>query len=106
MSTNSTQLTCASDHGLTVVAGSTLLLGVLLLLVLCAGGAWRAISYPGLLGEEPGGWSDTFSGSDIYSEPENKVDLGVLRGADHDGHVLVLPFSMGDGVLVKFKVTL
>ena len=53
-----------------------------------------------LLGEEPGGWSDTFSGSDIYSEQENKVDLGVLRGADHDERVLVSPFSTVDGVCV------
>eukprot|EP00966_Prymnesium_polylepis_P127855 2956624-Prymnesium_polylepis.1 len=37
-----------------------------------------------LLRQEPGGGSDTFSGAGIYSEPEKKVDLGVLRGADHD----------------------
>ena len=37
---------------------------------------------------------------------EKKVDLGVLRGADHDGHVQVSPFSTVDGVCVKFKVTL
>ena len=60
----------------------------------------------GLLGEEPGGGSGTFSGSDINSEQENKVDLGVLRGADHDGRALVSPFSTVDGVCVKFKVIL
>ena len=41
---------------------------------------------------------------------KRKVNLGVLRGADHDGRVLVSPFSMVDGVCgqpsVKFKVTL
>ena len=25
---------------------------------------------------------------------ENKVDLGILRGADHDGRVLVLAFAI------------
>ena len=38
------------------------------------------------------------SGSVIYVETERKVDLGVLRGADHDGLVLVSPFSTVDGV--------
>ena len=37
---------------------------------------------------------------------ENKVDLGVLRGADHDERGLVSPFSTVDRVRVKFKVTL
>ena len=41
---------------------------------------------------------------------EKKVDLGVLRGADHDRRidrrVPVSQFSTVDGVCVKFKVTL
>ena len=66
----------------------------------------RARKHTSLLGEAPSGCNAPFSRADIEVDHENKVDLGVLRGADHDGHVLVLPFSMGDGVLVKFKVTL
>jgi hypothetical protein len=54
-----------------------------------------------LLRHETGGGSDTFSGAGIYSEPENKVDLGVLRGADHDGVVLVSPFLTVDRVCVS-----
>ena len=45
---------------------------------------------------ETGGGSDTFAGTDISSGPENKVDLGVLRGADHDGLVLVSPLFLND----------
>ena len=60
----------------------------------------------GLLGEVPGGVWHVFSSAGIDVEPKKKVDLGVLRGADHDGRNLVLPFSTVDGVCVKFKVTL
>ena len=52
----------------------------------------------GLLGEAPGGVRRGFSGAGINVEHEKKVDLGVLRGADHDGRVLVSPFSTVDGV--------
>ena len=64
---------------------------------------WR---HTGLLGEEADGvWHIKPSAtSDV--EHKKKVDLGVLRGADHDGRVLVSPFSTVDGVCVKFKVTL
>ena len=60
----------------------------------------------GLLREELGGWCVPFSRGSIDIGHEKKVDLGVLRGADHDGRVLVSPFSTLDGVCVKFKVTL
>ena len=59
-----------------------------------------------LLGEDRVEWNHPFSGTVIYVETEKKVDLGVLRGADHDGRVLVSPFSTVDGVCVKFKVIL
>ena len=45
-----------------------------------------------------------FSRRVIDSEYEKKVDLGVLRGADHDGRHLVSPFSTVDGVCVKLKI--
>ena len=60
----------------------------------------------GLLREEPGGWCAPKTRGSIDIDHEKKVDLGVLRGADHDGRVLVSPFSTLDGVCVKFKVTL
>ena len=47
-----------------------------------------------------------FSRGSIDIDHEKKVDLGVLRGADHDGHVPVSPFSTVDGVCVKLKITL
>ena len=58
-----------------------------------------------LLREEPGGWCTTKPRGSIDIDHEKKVDLGVLRGADHDGHVPVSPFSTVDGVCVKLKVT-
>ena len=42
-----------------------------------------------------------FSGTVIYSEQENKVDLEVLRGADNDGVVLVSPFLTVDREFVS-----
>ena len=42
----------------------------------------------------------------IEVDHQKKVNLGVLRGADHDGPDKVLPFSTVDGVSVEFKVTL
>ena len=54
----------------------------------------------GLLGEDPGGVWAVKRGSTIDIEHEKKVDLGVLRGADHDGLVSKSPFSMVDGVCV------
>ena len=42
-----------------------------------------------------------FSGTTIEVDHQKKVDLGVLRGADHDGRHLVSPFSTVDGVCVK-----
>jgi hypothetical protein len=38
----------------------------------------------------------------IYIDHKKKVDLGVLRGADHDGCVPIPSFSTVDGVCVKF----
>ena len=59
-----------------------------------------------LLREEPGGWCAPKTRGSIDIDHEKKVDLGVLRGADHDRRVPVSPFSTVDGVCVKFKVTL
>ena len=59
----------------------------------------------GLLTEAPGGWGRPFWGAGIDIGHEKKVDLGVLRGADHDGRVQKLPFSTVDRVCVEFKVT-
>ena len=56
----------------------------------------------GLLGEDPGGVWAVKLGSTIDIEHEKKVDLGVLRGADHDGLVRKAPFSIVDGFYVKF----
>ena len=47
-----------------------------------------------------------FSHAGIDIDHKKKVDLGVLRGADHDGRGPVLPFPMVDGVYVKFKLPL
>jgi hypothetical protein len=58
-----------------------------------------------LLREEPDDKCPPFSGTTIDIDDEKKVDLGVLRGADHDGRVPVSPFSTVYGVYVKFKVT-
>ena len=76
----------------------------------------RVVSHPeagceskgrtGLLREEPGGWCAPKTRGSIDIDHEKKVDLGVLRGADHDRRVPVSPFSTVDGVCVKFKVTL
>ena len=52
----------------------------------------------GLLPCETGGWCHPFSRVDIDVDHKKRVDLGVLRGADHDGLVLVSPFSTVDGV--------
>ena len=59
----------------------------------------------GLLPEAPGGWSRTNTGANIDVDQEKKVDLGVLRDADHDGRVQKLPLSTVDGVGLKFEVT-
>ena len=40
-----------------------------------------------------GGQSHPFSGANINVEHKKKVDLGVLRGADHDGRASEAPFS-------------
>ena len=47
-----------------------------------------------------------FSGTTIEVDHQKKVDLGVLRGADHDERVQDSPFSTVDGVHVEFKVIL
>ena len=59
-----------------------------------------------LLREALGGWCAPKTRGSIDIDHEKKVDLGVLRGADHDGHVPVSPFSTVDGVCVKLKITL
>ena len=63
------------------------------------------VTLTGLLTEAPGGWGRPFWGAGIDIGHEKKVDLGVLRGADHDGRVQKLPFSTVDRVCVEFKVT-
>jgi hypothetical protein len=55
----------------------------------------------GLLGEDRGGVRRVFSSAGIDVEHQKKVDLGVLRGAECHGHVLVPPFSTVDRVCVK-----
>ena len=42
-----------------------------------------------------------FSNAGIDVEKEKKVDLGVLRGADHDGRGPVSQFPTVDGVYVN-----
>jgi hypothetical protein len=64
---------------------------------------YYALRHTGLLGEAPGGLGHPFSHAGIDIDHKKKVDLGVLRGADHDGRGPVLPFPMVDGVYVKFK---
>ena len=59
---------------------------------------WGGHGNTGLLREELGGWCVPFSRGSIDIGHEKKVDLEVLRGADHDGRVLVSPFSTVDGV--------
>ena len=71
---------------------------------LYVGGTGR-LPITGLLTEAPGGWGRPFWGAGIDIGHEKKVDLGVLRGADHDGRVQKLPFSTVDRVCVEFKVT-
>ena len=63
-------------------------------------------TYTGLLGEDPGGGCVPKAGTTIEVGHKKEVDLGVLRGADHDGSGLLSPFSTVDGVCVKFEVTL
>ena len=60
----------------------------------------------GLLPEAPGGLGHPFSHAGIDIDHKKKVDLGVLRGAGHDGACPVPPFSTVDGVSVKFKLIL
>ena len=59
-----------------------------------------------LLREEPGGWCAPKAGATIEVGHEKKVDLGVLRGADHDGRVPESPFTTVDRVCVEFEVTM
>ena len=47
----------------------------------------------GLLRKGSGGQSHPFSGANINVEHKKKVDLGVLRGADHEGRASEAPFS-------------
>ena len=60
----------------------------------------------GLLAEAPGGLGHPFSHAGIDIGNKKKVDLGVLRSADHDERVQDSPFSTVDGVHVEFKVIL
>ena len=60
----------------------------------------------GLLGEDPGGGCVPKAGTTIEVGHKKEVDLGVLRGADHDERDPQSPFLMIDGVRVEFKVTL
>ena len=48
----------------------------------------------GLLPCETGGWCHPFSRVDIDVDHKKRVDLGVLRGADHDGLGTQAPFEM------------
>ena len=48
----------------------------------------------GLLPCETGGWCHPFSRVDIDVDHKKRVDLGVLRGADHDGLGAQVPFEM------------
>ena len=66
---------------------------------------WRE-RITGLLAEAPGGLGHPFSRRSIEVGHKKKVDLGVLRGADHDELGPVPPFSTVDGVSVKFKLIL
>ena len=59
-----------------------------------------------LLREEPGGWCAPKAGATIEVGHEKKVDLGGLRGADHDGRVPESPFTTVDRVCVEFEVTM
>ena len=61
---------------------------------------------PSLLREEPGGWCAPKAGATIEVGHEKKVDLGVLRGADHDGRGSESPFTTVDRVCVEFEVTM
>ena len=58
-----------------------------------------------LLREEPGGWCAPKAGATIEVGHEKKVDLGVLRGADHDGRVPESPFTT-DQRLIEFVSSL
>ena len=46
----------------------------------------------GLLPHETGGWCHPFSHVGINVDHKKRVDLGVLRGADHDGLGEQTPF--------------
>ena len=59
-----------------------------------------------LLGEAPGGWCAPKRSATIGVGHEKKVDLGVLRGADHNGLVPGAPFSTIDGASVEFELIL
>ena len=48
--------------------------------------------HTGLLSHETGGWCHPFSRVGINVDHEKRVDLGVLRGADHDGLGAQAPF--------------
>ena len=60
----------------------------------------------GLLREEPCGWCAPKAGATIEVGHEKKVDLGVLRGADHDGRDIESSFSTVDRVGVEFEIFL
>jgi hypothetical protein len=47
------------------------------------------------------GWCAPKAGTTIKVGHQKKVDLGVLRVADHDESGLILPFSTVDGVCVR-----
>ena len=59
-----------------------------------------------LLREAPGGWCAHKRGATIGVGHKKKVDLGVLRGADHNGLVPPAPFSTVDGASVEFEFIL
>ena len=48
----------------------------------------------GLLSHETGWWCHPFSRVGINVDHKKRVDLGVLRGADHDGLGAQVPFEM------------
>ncbi len=50
-----------------------------------------------LLSHETGGWCHPFSRVAINVDRKKRVDLGVLRGADHDGLGTQVPFEMVSG---------
>jgi hypothetical protein len=52
----------------------------------------HGIKATGLLPHETGGWCHPFSHVGINVDHKKRVDLGVLRGADHDGLGEQTPF--------------